>query len=93
MSREDLGKKVRRAVDQQLDAAERTLKADPRFSAWQHVPEEFTHEDIVRYRSRSFLQVFREPLRRRGRQTLALIDLVRRFSDLDESNIVVWVEK
>jgi SNF2 family DNA or RNA helicase len=93
MSRKNLGKKVRQAVDQQLDAADRALKADRECSAWRHVPDEFEHDDFVRHRGRSFLQVFREPLRRRAGETLALIDLIRRFPNLDDSHIGAWVEE
>src|SRR5882672_9459648 len=41
------------------------LKADPRLSPWQHVPDEFARDDFVRYRGRSFLKVFRVPLQTR----------------------------
>lgn len=92
MSRDDLGKKVRQAVDAQLDGAERSLKADPACAAWRHVPDEFAHEDFVRHRGRSILQVFREPLRRRAVQPLALIDLVRSSPALDDARIGEWVE-
>lgn len=60
MSREDLGKKVRQAVDAQLDGAERLLKKDPACAAWRHVPDEFAHDDFVRHRGRSILHVFRD---------------------------------
>jgi SNF2 family DNA or RNA helicase len=93
ISRDDLGKKVRRAVDQQLDTAEQELKADRAYSAWRHVPEEFGHKDFMRYHRRSMLQVFREPLRRRAGQTLALIDLTKRFPELDELQIAAWVDQ
>ncbi|MEZ6051292.1 MAG: hypothetical protein R3C02_07900 [Planctomycetaceae bacterium] len=62
-NRDDLGSRVRQAVDEQLMHAERALKNDPAFSAWYRVPDEFAHEDFVGYRGRSILQVFREPLR------------------------------
>lgn len=91
--RDELAKKIRRAIDQQLDGAERELKADRTYSAWRNVPEEFVHEDFVKYRGRSFLQVFREPLRRRARQPLALIDLVKALPDLSDSNIEAWVRQ
>ena len=91
--RDVLCKKVRRAVDQQLEAAERELKADRRYSEWRFVPEEVEHDDLVRYRGRSLLHVFRESLRRRAIQPLVLIDLIRKFPQLDHTHIVAWVEQ
>jgi hypothetical protein len=92
MTREDLGKKVRQAVDVQLDGAERLLKQDPACAAWRHIPDEFAHDDFVRHRGRSILHVFREPLRRRAVQPLALIDLIRSSPSLDDARIEAWVE-
>ena len=93
MSRLELGRKVREAVDQQLDDAERALKSDPAFAAWRNVPDEFGHDDFERYRGRSILQVFREPLRRRAAQPLALIDLIRSAPHLDGHQVGSWIEK
>lgn len=93
MDRDTLGKKVRQAVDQQLDSAERALKSDPAVAAWRHVPDEFVHDDFVRHRGRSILQVFREPLRRRAVQPLALIDLIRSSPELDDARIAAWTEQ
>lgn len=92
MSREELGKKVRQAVDAQLDGAERSLKDDAACAAWRHVPDEFAHDDFVRHRGRSILHVFREPLRRRAVQPLALIDLIRSSPSLDDAHIAAWVD-
>jgi len=80
-------------IDQQLEAAEQALKTDPRYTQWRHVPQEFTHDDIVRYRGRSLLHVFRESLRRRAVQPLALIDLIKSYPELDETHIVAWVDQ
>jgi ERCC4-related helicase len=91
ISREHLARNVRRAVDEQLDDAERALKADPAFASWRHVPNEFEYEDFARYRGRPLLNVFREPLRRRAVQPLALIDLVRNGA-CDEAGLAAWVD-
>lgn len=93
MNRDRLGKKVRQAVDKHLDNAERILKSDPAVAAWRHVPDEFEHEHFVKHRGRSILQVFREPLRRRAVQTLALIDLIRSSPELDDARIAAWTEQ
>src|SRR6185437_10845501 len=79
--------------DQQLDRAERSLKLDPAVAPWRHVPDEFAHEDFVRHRGRSILHVFREPLRRRAAQPLALIDLVRSCPELDDARIQAWADR
>lgn len=91
ISREELARKVRRAVDERLDDAGQALRADPTFASWTRVPEEFEHEDFARHRGRLLLNVFREPLRRRAVQPLALIDLVI-HSTCDEAGISAWVE-
>jgi hypothetical protein len=93
ITREELGKKVRQAVDAQLDAAERALKTDPGCEPWRLVPDEFAHEDFVKHRERSILHVFREPLRRRAVQPLALIDLIRNSPSLTDAQIEEWVER
>jgi ERCC4-related helicase len=92
-SREAVGKKARNAVDRLLDAAEQSMRSDPRYAAWQHVPEEFDDEDFVSYRGRALLKVFREPLRRRVAQTLALVDLVRAVPSLDDESVEAWVDR
>ena len=92
-SRDRLGKKVRQAVDQQLDRADRALKSDPAYSLWQHVPDAFEHDDFVRHRKHSLVRVFRESLRRRAAQPLALIDLIRSVPELDDAGIEAWVER
>jgi hypothetical protein len=84
---------VRQAVDQQLDSAERALKSDPAVAAWRHVPDGFAHEDFARHGGRSLLHVFREPLRRRAVQPLALIDLIRSSPELDDARIGAWVDR
>lgn len=90
-NRDDLGSRVRRAVDQDLERAEQELKEGPEFSEWRRVPDEFTHEDFEEYRGQPILQVFREPLRRRAVQTLALIDLLRSCPTLGDVQIATWV--
>ena len=92
-SRTELGKRVRKIVDEQLNIGERELKEDPATSVWRCVPDEFIYEDFVKYRGRSILQIFREPLRRRATQTLTLIDLIRSTSVLDDAQIGSWVDK
>lgn len=92
ISREELAKKVQQTVDAQLDSAEHSMKTDPKFAAWRKVPEAFTHENFVPYRGRSLLQAFREPLRRRAAQPLALIDLIQSSPSLDDTRIGAWVE-
>ena len=92
MSRSDLARKVRTAVDQCLADADRSLRSDPTCAPWRHVPEEFEHEDFQRHRRRSLLNAFREPLRRRAVQPLALIDLVR-GGHCDDAAIAAWVER
>ena len=94
MSREDIGKKVREAVDQSLNSAEEELEAEPALAAWRYVPDEFLRdEDFKRHHGRSLLDVFREPLRRRAVQQLALIDLIRNSSQLDDAVIATWVKQ
>lgn len=93
MERDTLSKKVRQVVDQQLDSAERALKSDPAVSAWRLVPDNFEHDDFKRHRGRSILQVFREPLRRRAVQPLALIDLIRTAPEFNDAHIAAWVEQ
>lgn len=93
IDRDELSKKVRQAVDQQLEGAERSLKLDPAMAPWRRVPDDFAHEDFVRHRGRSILQVYREPLRRRAAQSLALIDLVRSCPELDDAHIQAWVDR
>ena len=92
-NREQLSATVRQAVDEQLKTAERAMKDDPDFSAWRCVPDEFAHEDFMEHRGSPILNVFREPLRRRAVQPLALIDLLRSCSSLDESQINNWVKR
>lgn len=92
MSREELARKVRSAVDQCLADDDRSLKLDPAYAPWRHVPEEFEHEDFERHHGRSLLNVFREPLRRRAVQPLALIDLVR-SGQCHDAALAAWVNK
>jgi hypothetical protein len=92
MSRSEIARKVRTAVDQCLADADRSLRSDPTCAPWRHVPEEFEREDFQRHRGRSLLSAFREPLRRRAVQPLALIDLVR-GGHCDDAAIAVWVER
>ena len=92
ISRDELALKVRSAVDHSLADGERSLKSDPACAPWRHVPVEFEHEDFARHRGHSLLNVFREPLRRRAVQPLALIDLVR-TGHCDDAGIAAWVNE
>jgi hypothetical protein len=90
-NREKLGSRVRQAVDEQLGYAERALMDDHAFSEWRRVPEEFADDDFQEHRGKSILQVFRNPLRSRAVQVLALIDLLRRCPTLNDTQIEMWV--
>jgi SNF2 family DNA or RNA helicase len=90
--RDALAAKVRSAVDQCLAEGDRSLRLDPAFAPWRTVPNEFEHEDFQRHRGRPLLNVFREPLRRRAVQPLALIDLMRK-GQCDDAGITAWVER
>lgn len=92
VDRAELRKSVRRAVDHQLDGAERTLRADPDLALWR-TTQWLSHEDFAPSPGRSLLSVFREPLRRRAVQPLALIDLVRGAPALDDAHIEEWVSR
>ncbi len=91
ISRKDLAHAVRLAVDEQLDIADQALKADSALASWRHVPDEFDYEDFAHHRGRPLLNAFREPLRRRAVQPLALIDLVRNGAP-DKAAISAWVD-
>lgn len=93
LDREVLARRVRQAVDRQLDAAEQDLRADPVRSAWRKVPEDLDQGVFAAYRGRPLLRVFREPLRRRAVQALAVIDLVRSSAGFEDSEIEAWVEQ
>ena len=92
MTRDELALKVRSAVDHSLAEAERALKSDPAFAPWRHVPADFEHEVFARHRGQPLLNVFREPLRRRAVQPLALIDLIR-VGQCDDAGIAAWIDR
>ncbi len=94
ITRDELRKKVMQAVSSKINLAERALEADEQLAKWRYVPEEFIQEDFAKHRGWSFLRVFREPLRRRAVQPLALIDLIRNTSgSLNDAVIADWVEQ
>lgn len=87
-----LGKQVRQAVDRHLDSADRELKADPDLALWRTTGW-LDHRDFARSTGRSLLSLFRESLRRRAVQELALIDLARSSAVLDAAHIEAWVAR
>lgn len=92
-SRSDLKATVLRAVDERLKIADQELKDSSEYSAWRRVPREFLHDDFKGYHGRPILQVFRQSLRRRAVQPLALIDILRSCPVLDYPQISDWVER
>jgi ERCC4-related helicase len=89
-SSRELADRVRKEVDVQLDEAERLLRTDPELGQWSMVPDEFTNDAFIRFQGKSLLRPFREPLRRRAVQTMALVDLAQ-TNGLDDVKIGQWV--
>jgi len=93
MTKKELVQRVHAAVDAQLDSAERMMREEAVSANGLHVPHEFEHNAFERHRGKPMLRVFRNPLRSRAVQPLALIDLLRSTPLLDDGSIATWVDQ